>query len=237
VRRLHQLLAAFTDGMSGMPEPVRDDSFRSAPSGPEAATRLDPAGYGRPWRNEAEGVAAAAVFRQAWSDVLVSLSRPALVQTWSLTAALDMQVLNASRSAGGTMFSRQVTSLLRPEEESSPAVPVCCRQAVACCLAWARAEDEAIGVEADTLPPAGGVLVLLLALLLLQPTTARIPSVAATAAAHCFPYIADPPDDPSGKPDRRSLTARIGLSRGPERPSRQAQEAPGSAKCPPAGSR
>jgi hypothetical protein len=143
-------------------------------------------------------VAAAAVFRQAWSDVLVNFSRPALVQTWSLTAALVMQVLNASRSAGGTMFSRQVTSLLRPEEDSSPAVPVCCRQAVACCLAFATAVDEAIGVEADTLPPAGGVLVLPMELLVLQPATARIPSVATTAAAYCFPDMADSPRRPIG---------------------------------------
>jgi hypothetical protein len=154
--------------------------------------------YGSPWRNEAEGVAAAAVFRQAWSDVLVSFSRPALVQTWSLTAALVMQVLNASRSAGGTMFSRQVMSSLRPEEDSSPAVPVCCRQAVACCLALATAEDEAIGVEADELPPARGVLVLVPELLVLQPAAARIPSVATTAAAHCFPCIADSPRRPIG---------------------------------------
>jgi hypothetical protein len=37
-----------------------------------------------------------------------------------------------------------------------------------------------------------------LELLLLQPTTARIPSVAATARTHCFPYIADAPRRPSG---------------------------------------
>ena len=109
-------------------------------------------------------MAAAAVFRQASSDVPVNFSRPALVQTWSLTTALAMQFLNAPRSAGGTMFSTQVMSWLRPEEVSSPAVPVCCRQAVACCLALATAEDEAIGVEADAL--AGGeALVLLLELL------------------------------------------------------------------------
>ena len=151
-----------------------------------------------PWRNEAEGVAAAAVFRQASSDVPVNFSRPALVQTWSLTAALAMQFLNAPRSAGGTIFSAQVTSWLRPEEVSSPAVPVCCRQAVACCLASATAEDEASGVEVDALPPAGGPLVLLLELLLLQPTTARIPSVATTAGTHCFPYKADAPRRPTG---------------------------------------
>jgi hypothetical protein len=142
-------------------------------------------------RNEAEGVAAATVFRQASSDVPVNFSRPAFVQTWSLTAALAMQLLNAPRSAGETMFSMQVTSWLRPEEVSSPAVPVCCRQAVACCLALATAEDEAIGVEADALPAAGGPLVVPLELL--QPTTARIPSVATTARTHCFPYIADAP--------------------------------------------
>ena len=146
---------------------------------------------------EAEGVAAAAVFMQASSDVPVNFSRPALVQTWSLTAALAMQFLNAPRSAGGTMFSTQVTSWLRPEEVSSPAVPVCCRQAVACCLALATAEDEAIGVEADALPPAGGPLVVPLGLLLLQPTTARIPSVATTERTHCFPYIADAPRRPT----------------------------------------
>ena len=138
-------------------------------------------------------MAAAAVFRQAWSDVPVNFSRPALVQTWSLTAAVAMQFLNAPRSAGGTMFSTQVMSWLRPEEVSSPAVPVCCRQAVACCLASATAEEEAIGVEAGALPPAGGALVVLLELLLLQPATARIPSVATTARTCCFPYIADAP--------------------------------------------
>ena len=138
-------------------------------------------------------MAAAAVFRQASSDVLVNFCRPALVQTWSLTAALAMQFLNAALSAGGTMLSTQVMSWLRPEEVSSRAVPVCCRQAVACCLAAATAEDEAIGVEVDALLPAGGALVLLLELLLLQPTTARIPSVATTARTHCFPYIADAP--------------------------------------------
>jgi hypothetical protein len=148
--------------------------------------------------NEAEGVAAAAVFRQASSDVPVNFPRPALVQTWSLTAALAMQVLNAARSAGGTMLSTQVMSWLRPEEVSSPAVPVCCRQAVACCLALATAEDEAIGVAADALPPAGGPLVVPLELLLLQPTTARIPSVATAARTHCFPYIADAPRRPTG---------------------------------------
>ena len=91
------------------------------------------------------------------------------------------------------MFSTQVMSWLRPEEVSSPAVPVCCRQAVACCLALATAEDEAIGVEADALPPAGGPLVVPLEVLLLQPTTVRIPSVATTARTRCFPYIADAP--------------------------------------------
>ena len=144
-------------------------------------------------RNEDEGVAAAAVFKQAATDVPVNFSRPALVHTWSLTAALAMQFLNAPRSAGGAMFSTQVTSWLRPEEVSSPAVPVCCRQAVACCLALATAEDEAIGVEADALPPAGGPLVVPLEVLLLQPTTVRIPSVATTARTRCFPYIADAP--------------------------------------------
>ena len=101
-------------------------------------------------------MAAAAVFRQASSDVLVNFCRPALVKTWSLTAALAMQFLNAALSAGGTMLSTQVMSWLRPEEVSSRAVPVCCRQAVACCLAAATAEDEAIGVEVDALLPAGG---------------------------------------------------------------------------------
>ena len=149
-------------------------------------------------RNEAEGVAAAALFRQASSDVLVNFARPALVQTWSLTAALAMQFLNAFRSAGGTMFSRQVMSWLRPAEESSRAVPVCCRQAVACCLALATAEDEAIGVDADALPPAGVALVLLLELLVLQPATARIPSAAMTAGTRCFPCIADAPRRPIG---------------------------------------
>ena len=143
-------------------------------------------------------MAAAAVFRQASSDVPVNFSRPALVQTLSLTAALAMQFLNAPRSAGGTMFARQVTSWLRPEEVSSPAVPVCCRQAVACCLALATAEDEAIGVEADAVPPAGEALVVLLELLVLQPTTARIPSIATTARTHCFPYITDAPRRPTG---------------------------------------
>ena len=137
-------------------------------------------------------MAAEALFRQASRDVPVNFPRPALVQTWSLTAALAMQFLNACRSAGGTMVSRQVTSWLRPEEVSSPAVPVRCRQVVACCLAWATAEDEAIGAEADALPPAGGLLVLLL-LLLLQPAAARIPSMATTAVMHCFPYMADAP--------------------------------------------
>ena len=136
-------------------------------------------------------MAAAAVFRQASSDVLVNFCRPALVQTWSLTAALAMQFLNASRSAGGTMVSRQVTSWLRPEEVSSAAVPVRCRQVVACCLAWATAEDEASGAEAGALPPAGGPLVLLV--LLLQPAAARIPSMATAAVMHCFPYMADAP--------------------------------------------
>jgi hypothetical protein len=93
-------------------------------------------------------VAAAAVFRQASSDVLVNFCRPALVQTWSLTAALVIQLLKAARSPGETMFSTQVMSWLRPEEVSSPAAPTCCRQAVACRLAAATAEDEAIGVEA-----------------------------------------------------------------------------------------
>ena len=142
-------------------------------------------------------MAAAALFRQASSDVLVNFPRPALVQTWSLTAALAMQFLNAPRSAGGPMVSRQVTSLLRPEEESSPAVPVCCRQAVACCLALATAEDEAIGVEADA-PPVGEPLGLLPEVLVLQPATTRIPSVATTARARCFPYIADAPRRPIG---------------------------------------
>jgi hypothetical protein len=137
-------------------------------------------------------VAAGALFRQASRDAPVNLARPALVQTWSLTAALAIQFLNASRSAAGTMLSRQVTSWLRPEEESSPAVPVRCRQVVACCLAWATAEDEAIGAEADALPPAGGLLVPLLLVLLLQPAAARIPSTA-TAVMHCFPYMADAP--------------------------------------------
>jgi len=143
-------------------------------------------------------VAAAALFRQASSDVLVNFCRPALVQTWSLTAALAMQFLNACRSAGGTMFSRQVTSWLRPAEESNPAVPVCCRQAVACCLALATAEDEAIGVEADPLPSAGEPLVLLPELLVLQPATARTASVATTAGTRCFPYMADAPRGPIG---------------------------------------
>jgi hypothetical protein len=138
------------------------------------------------------------VFRQASSDELVNFSRPAFVQTWSLTAALAMQFLNAARSAGGTMFSTQVMSWLRPEEVSSPAVPVCCRQAVACCLAVATAEDEAIGVEADVLPPAGGPLVMPLVLLLLQPTTARIPKVATTVRTRCFPYIAHAFRRPTG---------------------------------------
>lgn len=151
-------------------------------------------------------MAAAAVFRQASSDVLVNVCRPALVQTWSLTAALVIQLLNATRSAGGTMFSTQVMSWLRPEEVSSPAAPTCCRQAVACCLAAATAEDEAIGVEADALP-AGGPLALLLELLL-QPATARIPSITTTAGTYCFPYIADAPRRQPGKPDRSSLTAR-----------------------------
>ena len=154
--------------------------------------------YGRPRPNEAEGAAAAAVFRQASSDVPVNFSRPALVQTWSLTAAPAMQVLNAPRSAGGTIFSTQVRSWPRPEEVSSPAVPVCCRQAVACCLASATAEEEAIGVEAGALPPAGGALVVLLELLVLQPTTARIPSIATTARTDCFPYITDAPRRPIG---------------------------------------
>jgi hypothetical protein len=35
-------------------------------------------------------------------------------------------------------------------------------------------------------------------LLVLQPAAARIPSVARTAAAHCFPYIADAPRGPIG---------------------------------------
>lgn len=143
-------------------------------------------------------MAAAALFRQASSDVLVNFCRPALVQTWSLTAALAMQFLNAPRSAGETMFSRQVTSWLRPAEESSPAVPVCCRQTVACCLALATAEDEAIGVEADAPPSAGEPLVLLLELLVLQLATARIPSVAATAETRRFQYIADAPRRPIG---------------------------------------
>ena len=143
-------------------------------------------------------MAAAAVFRQASSDVPVNFARPALVQTWSLTAALAMQFLNAPRAAGGAMFSTQVTSWLRPEEVSSPAVPVCCRQAVASCLALATAEDEAIGVEVDALPTAGGLLVVLLELLLLQPTTARIPSIATTARTDCFRYITDAPRRPTG---------------------------------------
>jgi hypothetical protein len=151
-------------------------------------------------------VGAAAVFRQASSDVLVNFCRPALVQTWSLTAALVIQLLNAARSPGETMFSTQVMSWLRPEEVSSPAAPTCCRQAVACCLASATAEDEAIGVEADALP-ARGLLVLLLELLL-QPVAARIPSITTTAGTHCFPYIADAPRRQPGNPDRSSLTAR-----------------------------
>lgn len=143
-------------------------------------------------------MAAAALFRQASSDVLVNFCRPALVQTWSLTPALAMQFLNASRSAGETMFSRQVMSWLRPEEENSRVVPVCCRQTVACCLALATAEDEAIGVEVGPLPPAGEPLVLLLELLVLQPATTRIPSVATTAGTRCFPCIADAPRRPIG---------------------------------------
>jgi len=138
-------------------------------------------------------VAAAALFRQDSSDVLVNFCRPALVQTWSLTAALAMQFLNASRSAGETMCSRQVMSWLRPAEDSSRAVPVCCRQAVACCLALATAEDEAIGVEADALPTAGVPLVLLPELLVLQPAITRMPRAAMTAGTRCFPCIADAP--------------------------------------------
>jgi hypothetical protein len=157
-------------------------------------------------------VAAAAVFRQASSDVLVSFVRPALVQTWSLSAALVIQFLNAARSPGETMFSTQVMSWLLPEEVSSPAAPTCCRQAVACRLAAATAEDEAIGVEAigveaDALP-AGGLLVLLLLELLLQPAAARIPSITTTAGTHCFPYIADAPRRQPGNPEGSSLTAR-----------------------------
>ncbi len=90
------------------------------------------------------------------------------------------------------MFLRQLTSSLRPDEVSSPLVPVFERQAVVSCFALATADDEAMGVDADVLPPFG-LLLLLLLLLLLQPVTTMIPR-AATAAGTChFPGITNPP--------------------------------------------
>jgi hypothetical protein len=131
-------------------------------------------------------VAEPAVFTQFGTDVLTNFDRPSLVQTWSLTAALVTQLLNACRSAGGTMLSRQVTSSLRPDELSNLLTPVFWRQAVASDFALATADDEAMGVDADVAPPFGLLLVLLL---LLQPVTTRIPR-AATAAGTChFPGI------------------------------------------------
>jgi hypothetical protein len=130
-----------------------------------------------------------AVFTQFGTDVLVNFDRPSLVQTLSLTAALAMHPLNACRSAGGTMFPRQLTRSLRPDEESSPLIPVFWRQAVASSFALATADDEAMGVDADAVLP---VKLVLLLLVLLQPATARIPSVAKTARTCRFPDIANP---------------------------------------------
>ena len=103
---------------------------------------------------------AEAEFRQFGRDVLVNFDRPSLVQIWSLTAALVRQLLNACCSAGETMFLRQLTSSLRPDEVSSPLVPVFWRQAVACSFALATADDEAMGVDADVVPPFGLLLLL-----------------------------------------------------------------------------
>ena len=137
-------------------------------------------------------VAELAVFMQFGTDVLMNVDRPPLVQTLSLTAALVRQLLNACRSAGGTMPARQLTRSLRPDEESSSLTPVFWRQAVASPFALATADDEAIGVDADAVPPLGLVLLLVVLLLLLQPATAIIPSVAKAVRTCRFPDIADP---------------------------------------------
>ena len=103
-------------------------------------------------------VAEPAVFTQSGTDVLVNFDRPSLVQTLSLTAAPATQPLNACRSAGGTMLARQLTRSLRPDEESSPLTPVFCKQAVVSSFALATADDEAMGVDADAVPPVELVL-------------------------------------------------------------------------------
>jgi hypothetical protein len=88
------------------------------------------------------------------------------------------------------MFARQLTRSLRPDEVSSPLVPVFWRQAVASAFALATADEEAMGVDADAVLPVG--LVLLLLLLLLQPATAIIPSVAKAVRTCRFPDITNP---------------------------------------------
>ena len=133
-----------------------------------------------------------AVFTQFGTDVLTNVDRPSLVQTLSLTAALVRQLLNACRSAGGTMVARQLTSSLRPDELSSPLTPVFWRQAVASDFALATADDEAMGVDADVAPPFGVLVLVVVLLLLLQPVATMI-TRAATAAGTChFPGITNP---------------------------------------------
>ncbi len=84
---------------------------------------------------------------------------------------------------------RQLASSLRPDEVSSPLVPVFWMHAVACSLALATADVEAMGVF-DPAPPLG---LLLLLLLLLQAVAVMSVSVAVTVRTYCFLDITNPP--------------------------------------------
>jgi len=127
------------------------------------------------------GVAVLARSRQVTSELLTNFVRPSLVQTWSLTAALVTQLLNACRFSGGTMLERQLTSLVRPDELSRSLTPVCEMQAVACSFALATADDDAMGVVVPVPPP--GLVVVVLP----QPAIAAIAAAAITVSTRMPP--------------------------------------------------
>lgn len=124
----------------------------------------------------------------------MNVVRPSLVQSLSLTAALEMQFLNASCLAGGTRFCMQFTNALLPEDCSSEVAPTLLMQASTCAFAFSTAADVPVDV-------AVGVAVLvfvappvpLVVVVLLQLVAAKIASEAAAASTCAFPDITNPP--------------------------------------------